>query len=269
VSGEERKAGTVTAFDEFRSLHRPGRPLVLPNAWDHASGAALVAAGFPAIGTTSLGVAAAHGLPDGAGRTGAASLALTRLLARLPCLVTVDVEADGAAAAEAAAAGAVGVNIEDGLPGGGLADAGERAAMIRAVKAATPELFVNARIDAYWQAAIGLRETPPVLAEVIERANAYVAAGADGVFVPALPDGDDIRRLVDAVPAPVNVLYAPGRSTVDELARLGVARISTGSLLFRAAVGATVRNALAVAAGEPVDAGIPGYSEVDTFSGPR
>lgn len=270
----------MSAFDDFRALHRPGTPLVLPNAWDYSSAAALVAAGFRAIGTTSLGVATANGLPDGGGHTLAASTALARLLGRLPCLLTVDIEAgftppdrsDGAPtlAAELVAAGAVGINIEDGRADGRLADGAEQARLIGAVKAGSPRLFVNARIDAYWQAAVGSAGRPAALDDVIERARAYVAAGADGIFVPSLLDPDDIRRLVNAVDAPINLLYAPGRHTVEELARLGVARISTGSLLFRATVRAAVRSALAVAVGGPIDPDIPGYAEIAglTANGP-
>jgi 2-methylisocitrate lyase-like PEP mutase family enzyme len=106
----------------FHALHQGDRPLLLPNAWDYASAAALAEAGFAAIGTTSLGVAAANGLPDGKGVTRAETLALARRLRRLPCPVTVDVEggfSDDPAevadlAEEVAAAGAVGVNLEDG-----------------------------------------------------------------------------------------------------------------------------------------------------------
>ncbi|TVS98861.1 isocitrate lyase/phosphoenolpyruvate mutase family protein, partial [Amycolatopsis bartoniae] len=78
---------------EFAALHRGPRPLLLPNAWDHASAAALVAAGFRAVGTTSLGVAAAAGLPDGTGATRAETLTLARRLSGLECLLTVDIEA--------------------------------------------------------------------------------------------------------------------------------------------------------------------------------
>jgi 2-methylisocitrate lyase-like PEP mutase family enzyme len=94
------------------------------------------------------------------------------------------------------------------------------------------------------------------LAETLARATAYVEAGADGVFVPGL-GLDEIEPFVQAVEAPLNVLYAPGVN----LAERGVARISTGSLLFRAALGATVRFAEAVRAGEAIEA--PGYQEVD------
>src|SRR3954451_13406582 len=103
----------------FAALHRPGDPLLLPNAWDAASGAALAAAGFAAIGTTSLGVAAAAGKPDASGAAWAETVAVARTLARLDCHVTVDLEHgfsdDPAQVAEHAAqlTGIAGVNLED------------------------------------------------------------------------------------------------------------------------------------------------------------
>nr|WP_246019442.1 isocitrate lyase/phosphoenolpyruvate mutase family protein [Saccharothrix australiensis] len=237
----------------FHRLHAGPEPLVLPNAWDHASAAALVRAGFPAIGTTSLGVAAAAGLPDAAGVARAETLALARRLVRLPVPVTVDVEAGfgdvRGLAAELADLGVAGVNIEDGR-GDGLADPAEQADLLRAFKDAAPHLFLNARVDTHWLRVD--RES------TVERALRYVDAGADGVFVPGLAADRDIAEVVEAVPVPVNVL---AQRDVRALAALGVRRISTGSLLFRAAVRATVATARAVRDGEPVGE-VPGYDEV-------
>ncbi|RKN15318.1 isocitrate lyase/phosphoenolpyruvate mutase family protein [Micromonospora musae] len=226
----------------FRALHRPGHPLLLPNAWDHASAAIFAARSYPAVGTTSLGVAAAAGLPDGAGATRAETLRLARRLRRLPVLLTVDVEAGfsddpaevAALAVELAGLGVVGINLEDGHADGSLAAPAATAVKVAAVKAAVPDLFVNARTDAWW---LGV---PDPLDAAVERARAYRAAGADGVFAPGAPDEETIRVLVTEVDAPLNVLYRPGFLGVDELARLGVARVSTGSLPFRAALGAAL-----------------------------
>ncbi|MET7971126.1 isocitrate lyase/phosphoenolpyruvate mutase family protein [Micromonospora sp. NPDC005305] len=240
----------------FRALHRPGRPLLLPNAWDHASAAALAARGHPAVGTTSLGVAAAAGRPDGTGATRDETLDLARRLRDLPVLLTVDIEdgfsADPAAvagyAAELAALGVVGVNLEDGRPDGTLAPAEEVAAKITAVRAAVPGLFVNARTDAWW---LGV---PDPLPAALDRAAAYRAARADGLFAPGAPD-DTVGLLVAEVGLPLNVLHRPGGPDLAALGRLGVARVSTGSLLFRAALGAALHLADAVVAGR--DAGLP------------
>jgi 2-methylisocitrate lyase-like PEP mutase family enzyme len=258
------------ASDEFRGLHRPGDPLVLPNAWDFASAASLVRTGFRAIGTTSLGVGASAGLPDAQGKTRAETYALASRLSRLDCLVTVDIEGGfsdhpedvARLAFDLASAGAVGVNIEDGRPDGGLADVKPQQELIRAMKRRVPHLFVNARTDTYW-----LRPDRPDLDETVARVRAYRDAGADGVFVPGLAEPDDIRHVVAATDAPLNALFLAGRLTVPVLAELGVARISTGSLLFRAALRATVDTALAVARGDDVPPGAPSYADVVALVG--
>jgi 2-methylisocitrate lyase-like PEP mutase family enzyme len=256
-------------YAAFRALHRPGTPLLLPNAWDAASAAALVEQGHPALGTTSLGVAASAGRPDAVAATRAENLALARRLRPLPVLLTVDVEggfADDPAAvagyvAELAAVGVVGINLEDGRPDGTLEPVARIVAKIAAVKAAVPALFVNARTDAWW---LGV---PAPLAEASRRARAYRVAGADGIFVPGAPD-DTVGRLAAGVDAPLNVLYRPGGPGLRELGRLGVARVSTGSLLFRAALGAALDVAGAVRDGRdgPLPA-VPSYARVQGWSG--
>ncbi|MFI5837250.1 isocitrate lyase/phosphoenolpyruvate mutase family protein [Micromonospora sp. NPDC051300] len=256
-------------FAAFRELHRPGRPLLLPNAWDHASAAAFAARGHPAIGTTSLGLAAAAGRPDGVGVTRAETLALARRLRGVPALLTVDVEGGFADdpgevaryVGELAALGVVGVNLEDGRPDGSLAPASLVADKIAAVRTAVPGLFVNARTDAWW---LGV---PSPSAEARRRAAVFRAAGADGFFVPGAPD-DEVGPLAAEVGLPLNVLHRPEGPDLVALGRLGVARVSTGSLPFRAALGAALRLVDAVAAGR--DAGLPpapGYAEVQALAG--
>lgn len=222
----------------FNALHHQDEPLVLPNAWDYTSAIALHAAGFPAIGTTSLGVAAAQGIPDGMGLAGEQAIALAKLLTHLPCPVTIDLESGfGKAPAEVAelvaGLGAAGVNLEDGRPHG-LATPQEQADLISKVKERAPGVFLNARIDTHWQ-GIALNETK-------DRAKRYVDAGADGIFVPGLTEPKDIEDLAQL--APLNVLAQ--QRTPQELGALGVKRISTGSLLFRAALKHTVAAAEAV-----------------------
>ena len=239
----------------FTALHRAGDPLILPNVWDVASARCLVEAGFLALGTTSLGVAAANGLPDGAGAAGAETLRLTRSLAELPVHLTVDIEAGSVAAAVAvAAAGAVGVNIEDAM---GPAQA--HAALVRSVKRELPKLFVNARADTHWQ-------RPGDLAETLDRVRRYADAGADGVFVPGLAEPAEIAAVVAAVDIPVNILFLPGRHTITGLSELGVRRVSTGSLLFRAALAACVDTAVAVRDGLVVRLDLPSYTQVNAWS---
>lgn len=251
----------------FRALHHGERPFVLPNAWDHAGGAALAAAGFPAIGTTSLGVAAAAGRPDATGATRAETVALARALARLPVPVTVDIEGGfsdrpdevAALVAELAGSGVAGINVEDGRPGGTLAPVEHLVAVIRAVRSAAPEVFVNARTDTFWQAAAGAAP----LRETLRRAGAYADAGADGLFVPGIAGDDHIRTVAAAVPVPLNVLYLPGRHDLDRLTELCVRRVSCGSLLYRTALHAAVTLAREIRDGTALpDPATPSYAEV-------
>lgn len=240
----------------FGDLHRGPAPLVLPNAWDVPSALAFVAAGFAAVGTTSFGVAASHGRPDGDRATAAANVALAHALRPVPCLVSVDIE-DGYAddpdevAGYAADLPAAGVNIEDSSFGR-LVDPGVLAAKIAAIKRRRPDLFVNARVDTYW-----FHEDATVAA-TLDRAARYVAAGADGVFVPGVSEPEVVRALAAGLPVPLNVL--PGLP-VAELAALGVRRVSTGSLPYRAALGAAAEAACAVRDGRPVPDSPP-YAEV-------
>ncbi|MFZ3467677.1 isocitrate lyase/PEP mutase family protein [Streptomyces sp. 4.24] len=251
---------------DFHALHHADGPLLLPNAWDFASGAALAGAGFAAVGTTSLGVAASSGLPDAAGLAREETLALAARLVRLRCPVTVDIEAGfssdpgevGDLVSELAGLGVAGINIEDGR-GDRLADPLTLAELIRVVKQRAPAVFVNARTDTYWSGADA--SVPATL----ERARRYADSGADGIFVPGMAEEKDIAAVTAALPLPVNVLYDPALG-LRRLADLGVRRVSTGSLLFRASLHAAVTTALAVRDGGALPTGIPGYAEVDALS---
>ncbi|MFE1315155.1 isocitrate lyase/phosphoenolpyruvate mutase family protein [Streptomyces sp. NPDC058755] len=251
----------VPAATSFAALHhRPGEPLFLPNAWDHASAAALAARGFPAIGTTSLAVAAAVGLPDGQAATREHTLRLALTLGSEPYLLSVDAEDgfsdDPGEVAELAhqlwAVGAVGINLEDGLGPAAL-----HAAKIAAVKAAVPGLFVNARTDTYW-----LGDGDGDEKDTLRRLDAYRQAGADGVFVPGLTDPGRIADVVRCVDAPLNVLYSPAGPAVPQLADLGVRRVSLGSLLYRRALGAALDAVADIAAGRVPGGTTPSYDEV-------
>ncbi|MFG3137329.1 isocitrate lyase/phosphoenolpyruvate mutase family protein [Streptomyces sp. NPDC048211] len=251
----------------FARLHRRTAPLLLPNAWDYASAAALAAEGFPAVGTTSLGVAAAAGLPDGVAATFEETLALTRRLGEGRFLFTVDAEGGFSDDAEEVAeraralydAGAAGINLEDGRADGTLAPMEVHAAKIAAVKSAVPELFVNARTDTHWAA----RQED----ETATRLALYEQSGADGVFVPGLSDPDSIAELISALVVPLNILYTPAGPTLPELAALGVRRVSLGSLLYRTALATAVTTATAIRDGRPSDACALSYAEVQALAG--
>ncbi|SEG53543.1 2-Methylisocitrate lyase, PEP mutase family [Nonomuraea solani] len=239
---------------KFRDLHRPGDPLLLPNAWDYGSAAALAAQGFKAIGTTSLGVAAVYGRPDAAGATKAETIELAEALKDLGALITVDIEggfSDDPAevsdlVAGLAALGVAGVNLEDGRPDGTLRPIDLHQRVIAA--ALGHGVFVNARTDTCWLRTGDTRE----------RVDAY--GHADGIFVPGLSDLDEIAKVAASTPLPLNVLYQPGGPTLAQLAAAGVARVSTGSLLYRASLQGALATVLAIQ-GEPAPQ-VPTYAEI-------
>ncbi|MFF0447967.1 isocitrate lyase/phosphoenolpyruvate mutase family protein [Streptomyces sp. NPDC004609] len=227
----------------FRSLHTPGSPLVLPNAWDTASALIIAEAGAAAVATTSAGVAWSLGAPDGDRVDRTEALAqVARIAVAVPDLpVSADIEggfeeADGGVAGtvrEVLAAGAVGINIEDGPRP--PAEHARRVAVAReTADAVGVPLFVNARIDVF---LAGIGPEAGRLDETLKRAAACVAAGADGVFVPGVTDAGTVAALVRGIDAPLNVLTGPGAPATAEFARLGVARISAGSSLVRAVHG--------------------------------
>lgn len=235
MSNQSAKAQT------FRSLHVPGRPLVLFNVWDAGSAKAVAASGAQALATGSWAVAAAHGFTDGEQMPFDLSLAnLQRIVGATDLPVTIDLEsgygADPAAVGEtvtrALQAGAVGFNIEDSLPGNGsLRAAPDQAARLKAARAAadvsgTPA-FLNARTDVFFQSAPEHHDLGMIEA-ALERGRLYAEAGADGLFVPGLVDGGLIARLVKASPLPVNIMVGERTPPAARLAELGVARISHG-----------------------------------------
>ncbi|WP_229401165.1 isocitrate lyase/PEP mutase family protein [Micromonospora okii] len=239
----------------LHSLHRPGSPLVLPNAWDAASARIVADCGAAAVATTSAGVSWSLGSPDGEEVDRDRALAVVaRVAAAVTVPVTADIEggyaADPAGVARTVAAvltaGAVGVNIEDGTPAGATAlrPVDEQCARIRAARQAADEagvrLFVNVRTDVF---LLAVGDPADRLAESLRRAAAYRAAGADGVFVPGVVDAETIGALVAGIDGPVNVLAGPGAPGVAALAELGVARVSLGSALVRAAYGLVRRAA--------------------------
>jgi 2-methylisocitrate lyase-like PEP mutase family enzyme len=241
----------------FADLHHGDTPLLLPNAWDVASAVAFADAGFPAVGTTSFGVGAAAGHTDGARASRDATTALVHALAPLPAYVSADIE-DGYAddpdevAEYVAGLPVAGINIEDST-GEALIDPAAHAAKVAAIKRRSPTIFVNARIDNYW---LGQDATVDA---TLRRAEAYTGAGADGIFVPGATDPAELCVLAEAIPVPVNVL-AIADLTLDRLGQLGIRRVSTGSLPYRAALDAAVGVATAVREGNRPVAATP-YAE--------
>jgi 2-methylisocitrate lyase-like PEP mutase family enzyme len=239
--------------EALRRLHAGPGVLVLANAWDVGSARLLAAAGFPAVATSSAGVAYVLGYPDGQHIGRAEMLDMVRRIASaLEVPVTADVEAGygttASSAAETAAAvvaaGAVGMNLED-ADGGRLLTLEQQADRVQAARAASEAagvpLVINARTDA---AALADGPAEERIGEAVRRANAYLAAGADCAFVPFVSARDEIARLAREIRGPLNVLGTPASPPIAELARLGVRRVSVGSGLARAAYGHARRAAL-------------------------
>jgi len=234
--------------ERFLALHHAPPLLVLANAWDVVSARLFQLHGFRAIGTTSAGIAATLGYPDGQRMGLEENLAVVRRIAqRIDLPVSADIEAgyshtvEGVvrAAREVMRAGAVGLNLEDatGRPSEPLFDVSSQAEKIAAVRATARSegipLVINARTDVLLHPR---GETADLIPEVIARANAYVQAGADCAFV---PDGAGLDRraiglLVKEIAAPVNLIAGPGVPPLRELEELGVARVSFGPRMMRA-----------------------------------
>jgi len=238
---------------QFLALHDGRKTLVLPNAWDAASARIFEEAGFPAIGTTSAGVANALGYADGQKISRTEMLMVVRrIVEALSIPVTADMEAGygtkpeeiAETAREVIAAGAVGMNLEDTVEDRPdvLADLSLQKEKIRAVAETSAragvQFVLNARTDVFL-AAIGPAET--MLARTIERLNAYRDAGAQCLFAPGVKDKETIAQLVRGVRGPLNILGTAGTPPVADLEKLGVARVSVGSGAMRATLGLLAR----------------------------
>ena len=230
--------------EALRSLHIPGNPLILPNAWDPPSARAVAAAGFPAVATTSAGVAEALGHRDGQDAPAGLMLgAVARIAEAVDVPVTADLEGGyGLDAEELVAgllqAGAVGLNLEDtDHATGGLRDAAQQAEWLAAVKraghAAGVDVVLNARVDVFLRSR---GDQVELAAEAAERGRRYRDAGADCVYPIGATDEAALAALVEGVGAPVNALALPASPSLARLAELGVARISYGSGVARAAL---------------------------------
>jgi 2-methylisocitrate lyase-like PEP mutase family enzyme len=226
--------------DRFRALHESGT-FLLPNPWDVGSARLLEGLGFPALATTSSGLAASLGKLDQQVTRDelVAHVAAVTAAVRVP--LNVDAErcfADTAAGiAETvdllAEAGAAGISIEDYDPVPGrieIVEAGAERVAAAAEACARHGIVLTARAENHLYGHDDLDDT-------IGRLSAYRAAGADVVYAPGLRTAADIARLVESVAAPVNVLAVAGAPDVAELTRLGVRRVSTGGALAWAAYG--------------------------------
>ncbi len=236
--------------DRLRSLHRPGDPLLLPNVWDVATARAVVDAGFPVVATSSGAVAQSLGYEDHHGAPGDEMLAAAARIARgVEVPVTVDAEGGygmqpDELVAALRSAGAAGCNLEDTDHAAGvLRDPDQHAQWLGAVRQAASEdgypLVINARVDVFLGpllAGAGPGTQEELVPEALRRANAYLEAGVDCVYPIALWETGALRRFMSEVRGPVNVIRLPQTPALAELAALGVARVSWGPFLHRAAI---------------------------------
>jgi 2-methylisocitrate lyase-like PEP mutase family enzyme len=269
----------IKKAEAFRQLHDGTMPLLLVNVWDAASARIVEAEGFPAIATTSAGIAFAQGFPDGqkipADRMIAAIAQIAETV-RVPA--TADVESGYGDTPQSAAqtarrvieAGAVGLNLEDspGEAGQPLADLNLQLEKIRAIRETAEKvrvpLVLNARTDFY---LLQVGDPAKRYDETVRRAHAFRDAGADCVFVPGLRDVATIGRFVADLQCPVNILAVSGGPSAQELAALGVKRISLGSGPMRAALGLLRRLAKEVKTAGTYTAmdGAPSHAEINAL----
>jgi 2-methylisocitrate lyase-like PEP mutase family enzyme len=249
--------------ERFLELHRPGKPLLLPNAWDAGSARVLASLGFDALATTSSGHAATLGRLDGSVTREEALSHSAALVEATELPVSADLE-NGFAAEPEEVAETVALAREAGLAGCSIEDftgdaenpiypfefaVARISAAVRATREGGGVIVLTARCE-------NLLHGRDDLDDVIARLTAYEEAGADVLYAPGLARAEDIARVLDAVGRPVNVLARPNGPTVAELAELGVARVSVGGAFAFAALGSLVE-----AATELRDRGTFGFHE--------
>ncbi len=261
----------------FRKLHESGC-FVIPNPWDIGTARYLQALGFPALATTSAGFAFSRGLPDSE-RAVPRDIVLkhiAEIVSAVDVPVNADFESGYAQVPEGmaenvrlcVAAGVAGLSIEDatGDRHSPLYDLEVAVDRIKAARAAIDQSGSSALLTA--RAECYLSGHPEPLRESIRRLQAYAEAGADVLYAPGPRERQDIQAIVAAVrPKPVNILMSSNTGlTVSDLAAIGVRRVSVGSALARAAWGAFIRAAKAIA-GEGSFGGLDGSVAVAELNG--
>src|SRR5437588_2284306 len=230
---------------QFRRFHHEAPLLVLPNVWDAASARIVAQAGFPAIATTSSGVATALGYSDGQQISREMMIdAIARITRVVECPVTADIEAGYGNSIEEVLrtvkavimTGAVGINIEDSLKQQekALVDIAYQVELIKALRELATSMdvpfVINGRVDVF---LLAIGEPESRFEHAVQRANAYLQAGADCIYPIGRLDRNTIANLVKAINGPINILGGPPEPTLPELAQLGVARVSLVCGLMR------------------------------------
>ena len=232
----------------FHRLHKGPKLLMIANAWDVVSARLYEDEGFAAIGTTSAGIAAVRGYPDQQ-RISAAEMieAIEPMAAALNIPLSADMEAGysdsptevGQCVTQIIAAGAVGINLEDGTgeDNNPLIATDLHCAKIRTAREAAErcgiDLFINARVD-----VLLVPERTHDISGVVERAEAYIDAGANGIFVPDMGTLKPaaMADMASRIKAPLNLIAGPATPPVSELETLGIARLSFGPRPMRVAL---------------------------------
>jgi 2-methylisocitrate lyase-like PEP mutase family enzyme len=234
----------------FDALHRRGKAFLIPNPWDIGSARLLAHLGFEALATTSAGFAFSAGKPDGAMSRDATLAHVAALVSATDLPVSADLE-NGFGDAPQDAAGTIRLAAAAGLAGGSIEDSHRHAergqyevehaadrirAAAEVVRGLPFRFTLTARAENYLAGKPDLRDT-------IRRLQAYQQAGADVLYAPGLVSPDDIAAVVRSVDRPVNVLGGLPALSLADLSALGVARVSIGGALARAALGAFLRAA--------------------------
>jgi 2-methylisocitrate lyase-like PEP mutase family enzyme len=233
----------VSKAERFAELHTQSAPLIIYNVWDAGSAKAVVAAGAPAVATSSWEVAKAQGYEDGQDiPLELAEPILARIAASVDVPVSADFEGgytdDDAELAENISrlmdSGIVGINFEDQIVNGpDLYAVDRQAARIAALRQAADQksvpLWINARTDLF----LGRGNDPEsTIAAALDRASAYADAGASSFFIPGLQEEHLIARICEGASLPVNVMVMDGVPSNDRLIEIGVRRISYGPIPF-------------------------------------
>lgn len=221
----------------FRKLHESNSPLLLGNVWDAHSARLAEQSGFSALGSSSHAIANLLGYEDGENISfDELFFVVQRIVKAVSIPVSVDFEAGYSADPEKVASyakklseiGVVGINIEDGIVKDGKRVLGaeeDLVAKIKAIKKHT-DIFINARTDTY------TTKQDDALKASISRASVYQEAGADGIFVPLIEEKKDIEMFTREVALPLNIFFTPNLPAFDELANLGVKRVSHGAKIY-------------------------------------
>lgn len=258
----------VQKAEQLRALHHGNRTLVLPNIWDPGGARMMEWLGYPAVATASASVAYSLGYDDCQQITLDAMVDVVgRVASAVKVPVTADLEWGYAEEPGEVAenmrrvlhAGAVGINLEDSIREGEvLFPIDYQVARIRAVREMAEQegvpLFINARTDVFWPRVPGTPEEK--LEEAIRRARAYLDAGGDCFYPILLGDLETLKRIYEAIKAPINVLAPTSKATLEELEEAGIARVSLGPALMWAAL-TTMRN---------IAVGLQNYGSFEPFT---